>query len=145
MNEQQAIDMLRRSCNETVRRFKAAETEEYDENRWDEFVSLGDVSELAIALNATKAFASDLSQTHEWTGAFSGNFDDRRNWAGGCVPKAGDNVVIPGPTPHVLSYSTMTVDLGSIHVLPGASIGVQQRGGLITRIDGVPGSEMQGG
>ena len=71
----------------------------------------------------------------DWTGAVSDVFEDPRNWWAGRVPRDGDSVLVPGPTPHVLS-GDIGVKLTRLSIFPGASVGVST-GEPITTIDEV--------
>ena len=70
----------------------------------------------------------------QWTGEVSDVFEDPANWADRRVPRDGDSVLIAGPTPHALPSGEINIDLKSIRVMPGASVGTSM-GATITTME----------
>ena len=64
-------------------------------------------------------------RTCHWTGEYSADFDDARNWQDGDVPTDGDSIVVATARPMVVGLETEPVTITRMDILhPNARIGL---------------------
>jgi hypothetical protein len=79
----------------------------------------------ATSNTATSATTTLSTQDNSWTGSFSNNWNDGRNWCSGTVPTAVTDVVIPVTTRNPVLLSNSVVR--DIEIQPGAYLDLSGR------------------